>query len=366
MADKDTKSEPKTDLPYDPVDLSDIRNVSGLQKEAMSVAYGSIRNALLSMGKEAENLKNTVKSFMEYDTGQKDKLSMNLVEAYVGGVLTKSRTALAGMSAKALEAFDQKQGIASVDTKTDLTSLESTTASLQAVTRALEAAKSASNNVGMSGFGRWATATQQRSLEVQVAFLQQKQALQQLQEGYANGTLKLSEFVDQAKRARSGIDLLAGADLNALDKSIAEATEKMRELEENSQKTLYGLQGELAQLRGDSAGAERNEFASRRTELQQQLGQAQASGDLDAIQNMQQALSTLRQIETETEQKRQLAEQQQRVDAQAALASAGASSPTRVIRLESANGGVDLSLQNESDETRLLGILEQAGLRATR
>lgn len=81
----------------------------------------------------------------------------------------------------------------------------------------------------------------------------------------------------------------------------------------------------------------------------------------------------LRQIEAETDAKRQREEQQKRVDAQAAARAPGpkatdadtsaapAATPMKIIRLETARGPVDIGVQD--DGTALLNTLQDAGYR---
>ncbi|MDF5937492.1 hypothetical protein P4234_00090 [Pseudomonas aeruginosa] len=87
---------------------------------------------------------------------------------------------------------------------------------------------------------------------------------------------------------------------------------------------------------------DRSRFNSRKAELQQQLAEAQGSGDMNAVQNLMTALATLQQIQAETDAKRQREEQQKRVDEQNAAKAAAAppasspasSPPPRVVRFE--------------------------------
>ena len=86
--------------------------------------------------------------------------------------------------------------------------------------------------------------------------------------------------------------------------------------------------------------------------------------------NAARALGMLRQIEAETAQQRQREEQQKRIDAQQQAQQQQApqqqaQAPGKVIRLEvPGRQPVDVAVNSETDETKLLGILESAGLRA--
>lgn len=280
---------------------------------------------------------------------------------YFGKVLTQARTPLAGMSSAALAEFDKRQGIKNSEAKLDTSSLDKTSESLQRALQTYQSLKGAAT-VGMTSLGKWVLETQTRSAEVQVQFLSQKKSLQSLLEGYQNGSMELDTFVKRASSAQAGMKLLDSADLKQLQSAIAAAREQIQQLRDASQQTLSSMKGELAGLRGDSDEVERLNFASRRDQLQKQLEQAQKSGDSRTIQNTQSALSTLRQIQSETDQQRQQVEQKSRLE-QVQSAAAQQPVPMRVIRLESASGSVDVAVKDNGDEARLLGILEQVGRR---
>lgn len=293
------------------------------------------------------------------------KRDMADMEGFFGGVLTRAREPLAAMSAAALEAFDKLSGISTVDLSLDTGSLEETTASLQKATTALGQMQAAANTVGMSSLGTWMTDTAVRSQQLQVQFLKQKASLQGLLEGYENGSIKLQDFVGDAQSARNSLGLLNDSDLRTLEGAIEGAKQKMQQLQEGSKATLATLSEELMGLRGEAEALERSKFAGRRADLQQQISEAQKAGDATALGNLQKAMGTLRQIEAETSQKRQQDEQQKRLAAAKPAETAQPAGPAKIIRLETSKGKtVDVAVNTSSDETNLLSILEDAGLRS--
>lgn len=290
---------------------------------------------------------------------------MGAMEDFFGGVMTRAREPLAAMSAAALEAFDKLSGISTVDLSLDTGSLEETTASLEKATTALGQMQSAANTVGMSSLGIWMTTTAVRSQELQVQFLKQKASLQGLLEGYEDGSIKLQDFVGDAQSARNSLGLLNDSDLRTLEGAIEGAKQKMQQLQDGSKATLATLAEELLGLRGEAEALERSKFAGRRADLQQQISDAQKAGDATALGNLQKAMGTLRQIEAETSQKRQQDEQQKRLAAAKPAETAQPAGPAKIIRLETSKGKtVDVAVNTSSDETNLLSILEDAGLRS--
>lgn len=260
------------------------------------------------------------------------KDDMGAFEGFFGGVLSTARQGVAQLSQEALNAFDAMRGISTVDLSIDTSSLDATSRSLAKVSEQLARIK-AESGVGMSGFGRWAMDTQRASLEIQAAYLEQKRSLQSLMDDYERGTMKLGDFVSAAKGARNGLSLLNDSDMRQLESAIEAANQKIQQLKEGSKSTLVSLREELAGLRGEQEAVDRSRFNSRRAELQQQLAEAQGSGDMNAVQNLMTALATLQQIQAETDAKRQREEQQKRVDEQSAAKAAAAPLPRRRCRV---------------------------------
>ncbi|GLU42306.1 tape measure protein [Pseudomonas sp. NBRC 100443] len=291
------------------------------------------------------------------------------------GVINQARQPLAELGKEALAAFDQLRGISTTDISIDTSSLESTTKALQQMRSELDRVQGAASMPGLSGLGRWALSMQEESKRVAVSFLEQKQQLLSLMDSYEKKTIPLSDFVDKAKAARNSMNLLNDSDLRQLESAIDSAKQRMDQLESGTRDTLTGLKEELAGLRGETEAVDRSKFNSRRQDLQQQLAEAQASGNLNAVQNIMEALATLQQIQAETDAKRQLAEQQARVDAQnaaqaqapapaaAAPAAAAPSQPMKTIRLEVQGRSVDVGVTD--DGSQLLDLLGKAALRTS-
>ncbi|WP_313315302.1 phage tail length tape measure family protein [Stutzerimonas nitrititolerans] len=293
---------------------------------------------------------------------------MGAMEDFFGGVMTRAREPLAAMSDAALEAFDRLNGLSTANIEMDTSSLDATTSSLRRATEALGEMQAAANTVGMSTLGRWMTQTQLQSQQLQIQFLGQKARLQSLMEGYEDGSITVQQFVRRASSARHAMSLLNDSDLRTLESAIQAAKDRMEQMANSTRSTLEGLQDELDNLQGRTEDIERRRFASRRRELEAQMAEANAQGDSQAVANAARALGMLRQIESETAQQRQREEQQKRIDAQQQPQGAApqpAQAPGKVIRLEvPGRQAVDVAVRSEADETKLLGVLESAGLRA--
>lgn len=294
------------------------------------------------------------------------KRDMSAVEGFFGGVLTRAREPLAGLSKAALDAYDKLRGIKSADLELDTSSLEATARSLDKVNQQLDATKAALSNPLTSSLGKWAANMQRTSLETQKAYLGQKAALQSLMERYESGQMTLAGFANAAAAAKSRLGLLDDSDLSGLESAIKSAKEQMKQLGESTRGTLESLQDELDGLEGREADIQRRRFSARQRELQAQLAEAQASGDANAVSNAARALGVLRQIEAATEQQRVREEQKKRIEGEQRPGAEGAQvqMPSKVIRLEVSGRSVDVAVNDAADETKLLSLLEEAGLRS--
>ena len=294
------------------------------------------------------------------------KRDMSAVEGFFGGVLTRAREPLAGLSKAALDAYDKLRGIKSADLELDTSSLEATARSLDKVNQQLDATKAALSNPLTSSLGKWAANMQRTSLETQKAYLGQKASLQSLMERYESGQMTLAGFANAAAAAKSRLGLLDDSDLSGLESAIKSAKEQMKQLGESTRGTLESLQDELDGLEGREADIQRRRFSARQRELQAQLAEAQASGDANAVSNAARALGVLRQIEAATEQQRVREEQQKRIEADQKSVAAPVQpvTPSKIIRLEVKGQAVDVAVSDSADETKLLSLLEEAGLRS--
>ncbi|WP_371369955.1 tape measure protein [Pseudomonas sp. QL9] len=303
------------------------------------------------------------------------KEDMTAFAGFFASVMTSARQPLAQLSQEALAAFDTMRGLSSADLKIDTSSVESTTQSLERMREEMGRLQGAASLPGVSSLGKWALTMKADSDAVAVSFLEQKRDLLSLLDGYDKGEISAASFVEQAKAARNGMNLLNDSDLRQLESTIDSAKQRMEQLSKGSRDTLVSLQEELAGLRGEQDAVDRSKFASRQRDLQQQLADAQAGGDLNAVQNLMEALGTLKQIEEVTNFQRQQADQQKRVDAQngtsagaavpAATPQAPPFVPTQIIELRTASGPVRVAVDSDQNATGLLGILEQAGKRTS-
>lgn len=293
---------------------------------------------------------------------------MGAMEGFFSGVMSRAREPVASLSRAALELYDRMRGLTTAAPSIDTSSLEATRTSLESVSKALGEVRATLAMPMQSSLARWMAETQQASLQTQQAFLSQKAGLQDLMRDYERGSITAQQFVRRANGMKTALSLLDSSDLSGLESAIEAANQRMQQMGQSTRSTLESLQDELDGLQGRQDDIERRRFAARQRELQAQVAEAQAGGDAQAVANANRALGLLRQIEAESAQARQAEEQKKRMEAQQATqpaAQQSAPAPSKTIRLEvPGRGAVDVGVNSDADETKLLTLLEQAGLRS--
>lgn len=162
--------------------------------------------------------------------------------------------------------------------------------------------------------------------------------------------------------------MLDESDLSALEGAVDAAKQKMDQLADSTKSTLDSLNDELLQLKGTQEEIEKSKMDSRRRDLQSQLAEARKDGDDRAVRNLQKALSTLSEIESERERAaRNKKAEEAKAEAEKAAskpATTQKQEPTKIIKLQVGGQSVNVGVESSRDETALLDILAQAGLRS--
>lgn len=291
--------------------------------------------------------------------------------SWMTGWINKVRGRLGELSDSAVAAFNELRGI-KVEAPLDTSSWDRTAEAAGKVRREAGLLRQQMWSLADSGawLSNWAFSLRADAKQVEASFLSQKASVQRLMEQYDSGTISLQKFVSAASAVKNRSDLLGESDLSPLISAIQSAKQQMDALADSTKSTLEQLNTELLELKGTQEEIEANRMAGRRRDLQTQLADAQKNGDQRAIQNLQQALRTLSEIEDErlrqarnakAEEARKAADEKTKVPAQQ---TAQAATPAKVIRLEAGGKSVDVQLGSDSEETKLLSILEQYGMRS--
>ena len=277
---------------------------------------------------------------------------------------------LNSMSGAAHNAFEKMQGVENIDTSNtqgEIANLKNELKETQEEAHNLSTAVS----FDVTGIGKWMNDTAANAANVKKQFLEQKIALAELLESYANGSSSARSFVNEGRVAVETMELLDQQDLDRLNSAIQSAEDSMSSLGNSTRSTLDSLQNELDQLQGKQEDIERRTFENRQRDLKQQHSEAQAKGDSSAVNNINQSLALSEQIYQERQRKaredQQAELQRQRQQENSRINQAPqpqqSKSPQKIIRLEYPGGGVNVGIAPK-DETKLLEALKNAGLRS--
>ncbi|MEM0953289.1 MAG: tape measure protein [Pseudomonadota bacterium] len=224
-----------------------------------------------------------------------------------------------------------------------------------------------------SGLQDYLRGVRQTAREVEIAFLEQKLAADDLFVSWENGAISADSYIARAQAAIRQGDLLDDQTLDNLQRGIDNARRSMESLNQSTARTLSNLQNELDRLQGNTEAVEQRQFEQQIRELEAQLEEARQRGDQESISNAQESLDLARQIYRVTQQQReeearaQRARQAERNAADTAENSRRdtgttqqqtTSSTQQVIRIEAGNRSATVTTDNPD---QLLDVLSELG-----
>ena len=128
------------------------------------------------------------------------------------------------------------------------------------------------------------------SRQTEIAFLEQKIAVESLTDQIEAGRAPASALSQDMDDLSSRFDLLDESDLSGLESSIQSVRSQVESLSDSVSDTLASLRSELASLQGDSAQVEALRYQQQQAELQEALNAARALGDAQTISAAQESL----------------------------------------------------------------------------
>ena len=360
-------AETRTELASLGVAIAEAFTEGTLSLEEYTKATEASREKLAALKAEAEKTKEALK-----DTSDTAEKSANQQEASVKSIAGAMAahynlltSELMGMSAAAHDAFVNMGNIGGIQVNTATNGISELKNELQETNEELDKLKF--NPIGdFVGISTWMTETARNAAFVKKEFLQQKIALEELLESYEQGEVTARSFVRQGEKTAQTLDLLNNQDLDRLSNAIRSAEQTMSQLGDSSRNTLDSLQDELDQLQGKQDDIEKRRYENRQADLKARKEQAVASGDQDAIQNLNKAIQVSEQIYSERQRQVQVEKRETSQKNQDSRSSTPPKiekqAPQTVIRLEYPNGAVNVGIA-PTDETKLLEALKNAGMR---
>lgn len=141
-----------------------------------------------------------------------------------------------------------------------------------------------------TGFTAWMTDLATTSRQTEIAFLEQKIAVESLTDQIEAGRAPASALSQDMDDLSRRFDLLDESDLSGLESSIQSVRSQVESLSDSVSDTLASLRSELASLQGDSAQVEALRYQQQQAELQEALNAARALGDAQTISAAQESL----------------------------------------------------------------------------
>ena len=229
--------------------------------------------------------------------------SMELIATAIGGFKAELRE----LSAAAEQAFDQLAlGIEPAGDEA-----ERTRDRIRSLNLEIEEIRKQSLRVAdFSGLQGVLMGLRETAREVEITFLEQKQAAQQLFQTFDDGRISYDRFIQKAERMIETSELLDDEDLSNLRRGIDQASAAMDRLNESSDRTLANLQTKLDRLRGDTEAAERRQFEQEIAELEAQLETARRQRNDEAVADLKESLRVAKEIFEVEKQQRAEAERE--------------------------------------------------------
>lgn len=381
-------SETRAKLADLAVQLSQAFSDGTLTQEQYNEALETSRQKLAELEEGAESAADAARSLGDAveEAGDKQATGAAQTSSSLDGLVGfyNSLTAeLYGLSAQAEDTFLAMQGATQIDTTDTLGEIGQLKAALAETTEELHQLQTVNVGTDVTGLGRWMQNTATNAASVKAEFYEQKIALEELVQGYQDGSISAETLASQGRAAADSMNLLNQQDLDRLNSAIEQAEAGMERLANSTRGTLEGLQDELDRLQGKQDDIDRRRFEARQQELETQLAIAKQQGDNESISNLKKALSLNQSIYAETQSRRKQQEQEaarrereekarqenlhtqsSRQPTQGSIARTRAT-PDKVIRLEYPGGQVDVGVK-AGDERRLLEALKNAGMRSAR
>ncbi|WP_252177190.1 tape measure protein [Endozoicomonas sp. 4G] len=374
-------AETRTELAELAVQLSQAFAEGTLTQEQYNEALAASRQKLTELEEGAQSAAEAAQSLGNAvdEAGDKQAQGAERAASSLGGLVgfyNNITSELYGLSAQAEDMFLSMQGATQIDTTDSLGELGQLKSALAETKEEVQELATANVGMDVTGLGSWMKDTATNAASVKAEFYEQKIALEELVQGYEDGSATAQQMASEGEHLADSLNLLNQQDLDRLNQSIEQANASMERLSDSTQGTLNSLQDELDRLQGKQGDIEQRRYEARKKGLELELAIAKQEGDSQAVSNLEKALSLNQSILAEKQRQYQLQEQekaqkqreqqaqQEKTRIQSQRPPAQSRTPEKVIRLEYPGGQVDVGVK-PGDESRLLEALKNAGMRST-
>ena len=267
------------------------------------------------------------------------------------------RNEMSGLSEQARVLFDDKLGLQSSGTVTEVDALK---ASLAAARE--ELGKIAIDNLqtfDATGINKWKNSVLKAKDETIIAYQEQKLKFLEYTNAIESGSRLNEGFINQAQNALQTMDLLGNEDLSQLQSAIDSATRKLESMTDAAKSALTGLQDELDRLQGNQDAIDQREYEEKRMELAQALEEARKWGNDQAIEYYSKALKTLEDVRRERQQQSRESSSSNNSSSSSGAQPAQSSGSTYNVNITLGNKQTTASFDSASDKATFMEMLEE-------
>ncbi|MEQ3693151.1 MAG: tape measure protein [Thalassolituus sp.] len=294
------------------------------------------------------------------DAAEESSRDVRAVAAAMAGWFQGVRGEVAALSESARAAFDNRLGIDSTGPVTEI----------DAVKQALQGARDVLSKIGtdnlqvfdVTGVNRFKNSVLEAKNETVAAYSEQKLKALEYLDALQSGDGINQQFLTNAERSLSTMNLLGSQDLSTLRNALTAANNQLQQMSDSAEQAADNLQDELDRIRGNTEDIQQREYERAREKLQAELERAQFYGHEAAIKSTERAMRLLEQVRQE-QQKKNRAQSANSASSTTSASSGGVSSgnvaSSRSVDVNLNLGGNKVTLQGDpSDVDAFLDYLE--------
>lgn len=329
--------------------LDELLQQQGLLGDAGEQSGEQIKKGVEGATEATKNLSSATKE----STRDVQAVAASLAE-WFGAV----RTEMQDLSAQAGALFDDKLGLQSSGTVTEVDALKA----------ALSAAREELGNIAIdnlqtfdvTGINKFKNSVLQAKDETIIAYNEQKIKFLEYTQALQSGEGINETLINQATNAQQTMKLLGQEDLSQLQSAITSATRKLEAMTGAAKNTLDSLHDELDRIEGNQAAIDQRDYENKRDEITRQLDEARKYNNKQAIEYYSDALRALEEIQ----RAKRDADRAQQSSNNATASNSGASPSSGTARTYDHNVNFgdkvyELSLADQSSSDAFLQLLEE-------
>lgn len=197
--------------------------------------------------------------------------------------------------------------------------------------------------------------------ENKIAIIEQTIAVNEMVEGFEDGSVSLEDFIRYAENADFSLKKLSENQLEPLRAALRRAKAEFQDLQDTINDALDDVDDRLDELLGRESDILKRKFAREMAELTDLLSQAQASGDAALIDKINEAIRKLRQAQ-KIELKEAQGDGSTNRNTQTSDSSDKSTRQVYTVKLELSGGSTkSINVSSKADADALISAISQLG-----